>query len=624
MAAVRKPRTSPPDNEHPLRDLLLVAGIVLAALQVIPVYVSSRTTVLVIVAAVVVASGFAYFLLRVRGRVEFPWKRAALPLGVVALFGGATFFGQYSLRTQLNAIADANTAASMEPDPDLRRYLDAAFDEHSSQWNGQFERLYARPTLYLLTRVGTDAKPTEVQNCILLWRSGSAGIGKEFVGVAGIAGETLPQTANDIDHTAQRYLSYVQRPMADSDLLNRNTKGEGDSVSTVDDIPRCILVLGDPASGKSSMLDRIDMIQARRARGSMTEPIPVLIRLKGLAGPDPDLLHKMVSERLGACSPKVLGKRNLVLLVDALDETVNPVATSEAIAKLMSREPYSKTVDRIIVTGRVLNYTSTIHGYPQALRYKGFTTAILYGLDQTAIEKRILSSSLASDQKSKIMQKLADDSSRSAWLQFLRMPMNFDLISEIMGELEPGDIGHGQTEILRRFVKNRFEQKNIVGAERDAGISLLRTIALNTLSDGVSARSREFGLKDGLARGGAYGSIDVPGAELDAIRRRLSDLLLTGLIQDKGGDRYKFCHLNLQDFFISEALHDLSEVDPSDVAWRQIILFFAGRSDGDLALKLVKEHRDANATQYLEELLRQVNGIRESLHQNLPLSYGAK
>lgn len=619
--SMSKPRTpsDPSKKEHPLRDLLMILGILLAALQVIPMYVNSKGVMGIIIGATLLVCIVSYFFLRYTGRFVVPWKQAALPLGLVILFGGIALYSQISLRAKIAELGGGNPG---NPGSSvLLGYLDGVFDEHAAQWNGEFEKRYARPTLYLLSSIGTDAKPTEVQNSILLWRSGSEGVAKEFMGVAGLAGETLPTSSPEIERTAQRYMSYVQRPMADSDLLNRNTYATN-GLAAADNIPDRILVLGDPASGKSSMLDRLDMIQARRARGSEAEPIPVLIRLKGLAEPSVEVIKAKIMERLGSSVDEVIGKRRMVLLIDALDEAAEPSATAIALNELLEVEPFKSTVDRTIVTSRVLNYTSVLHSKPEALRYKGFNTTILYGLDQTAIEKRILVSSLTTDQKAKIMQKLALSSSRSAWLQFLRMPMNFDLISEIMGDLEPEDIAHGQSEILRRFVKHRFVQKEFTPSAQAAGNELLRTIALRTLSDGVAARSREFEARDALPVWSPAESANTMRQEqIDNVNARLAEIETTGLIRLSSPGRYRFCHLNLQDFFIAEGMTDLSMIDPTNVDWRQILLFIAGRGDSDAALSLVKAASEKGPDPYLDELLEQFVVIREN-HLSTSGSFG--
>lgn len=606
-----KPRTprDPSKTEHPLRDLLMVLGILLAALQVIPMYVNSKGVMSLIIGLALLACVLFYLFLRYAGRVVVPWKQAALPLGFVGIFGAFALYSQISLRAKIVELG----GGSGSPGPNaLLDFLDGVFEEHAAQWNGEFEKRYARPTLYLLSSVGTDAKPTEVQNSILLWRSGSEGVAKEFMGVAGLAGETLPTSTPEIARTAQRYMSYVQRPMADSDLLNRNSYATN-GLAAADNIPDRILVLGDPASGKSSMLDRLDMIQARRARGSEAEPIPVLIRLKGLSEPSVDVIKSKIIERLGPCVDEVIGKRRMLLLIDALDEAAEPSRTAMAVSELLEVEPFKSTVDRTIVTSRVLNYTSVLHSKPEALRYKGFNTTILYGLDQTAIEKRILVSSLTTDQKAKIMQKLALSSSRSAWLQFLRMPMNFDLISEIMGDLEPEDIAHGQSEILRRFVQHRFVQKGFTPSAQAAGNDLLRTIAARTLLDGVAARSRDFEARDALPVWSlAEGANTMRQEQIDDVNARLAEIETTGLIRPAGPGRYRFCHLNLQDFFIAESLTDLSIIDPKDVDWRQILLFIAGRPDSAAALKLIEEAKAKDPDPYLDELLEQFVVIRDN------------
>src|SRR6267143_2413370 len=302
-----------PQTENVVRDLLLVLGVVFAALQVLPNYVSQSLLPKLIIATLVLG-GFRFVLLRSAKRFRIPgWKSIFLVVLFLANFGFA-IYSQYSLRIKDDLIAsEQEVAGTTGP---LKKYLDDVFNEHSGQWSGNFEKRYARPTLFQLTEAAMAVRPSDVQDSILLWRTGFKTSSEYFMGLSSFLQRDLREAAKNSDKVAEKFLHYVYRPLADSDLLNKR-RSMASSDPAADDIPYRVLVLGDPASGKSTMLERLDMIQARRARGNKEEPVPVLIKMKGFDAPSRETLLEKIRERLGPAADIALKRRSIILFIDA-------------------------------------------------------------------------------------------------------------------------------------------------------------------------------------------------------------------------------------------------------------------------------------------------------------------
>lgn len=613
----------PQQKEHVVRDLLLILGVVFAALQALPSYVSSKSVLFQLIIPTVALGVVAFLLLRFAKQWQFPgWKAIALIVLFLGNFGFA-LHSQYSIRKRDELIAsEQETVGATGP---LTKYLNDVFEEHSGEWDGEFEKRYARPTLFQLTDAAMRVRPDNVQDSILLWRTGVKTSADYFMGLSCFVQRDLPQANENSDKIAEKFLHYVSRPMADSDLLNKKRSPSGHDASAGDDIPDRILVLGDPASGKSTMLERLDMIQARRARGSKEEPVPVLIKLKGFEAPSRETLLAKIRERLGPAADVTLTRRTIILFIDALDEASDPRKTALALHELLTESEISRRVDRTIVTARALEYSESLfhqQGDLTSLQCN-FKTVLLYGLDQTAIEKQVLGSGLPFAGKQLVLQKLTDPANGQIWLQFLRLPMNFDLISEIMADRDSNDVPRVPSEVVGRFVTRRFNDKKINPADSDHCQNILARVAAALLTD-VNRRSRSFGAEDCVRSSGAGG--DTMPVDAKVAKSRLQQAEETGLIkrEPRTLDKFRFFHLNLQDYFGARGLTNISLIDPKDVAWRQVILFRAGMSpgDGDAITALIKQAHatlaskgDANRKLkevYLEQLQVEVDSIRSA------------
>lgn len=589
-----------------------IAALVLAALQLIPAYSVPQSLWLLVIGGVVALGLFVFLFLQIRSPENSERRRFFMVMVLMFALAIASGYHIFSLRAD-NTNLKRQLVHERGSEP-LQQYLDMVVKEGEEKWDGDFESRYARPTLYLLNDEGTrNHSPLRIQEQIMLWRTGNAGMSPEFKGVVGLVGDIssgdVPSIRmfpdqdkpHDLKVVATAMVNYVDRPLADSDLLNKR-QGEKNPRRAKDDIPVRVLVLGDPAVGKSAMMERLDLIQARRARGSASEPIPIRINLSTLEAATLAGIEAKIRERLGAAYTSVTQDRKFILLADALDETtVDPLAVSKAIVEFA--KVYEANLTRVIVAARLRNYTQIIHNSDSALWRSGFSTVILYGLDQTAVEKQILTRS-TTEVRQRLFMKLADSRTRSAWLQFLRLPMNYDLVAELMAESSFDVLPQGQTQLVEKFIARRFVQKNIDAADAEHCKSLMSVVAINLIADGIDKRGREFTAEDFLRPGENQ-------SQSSLLKRRMDQLLASGLIVERRPGRYKFCHLNILDYFVAKGLERYDMVDPSRPEWWAIILFRCGMPNGAGMVPYLEQAKSAGA-EFESDLLEEARIIVEA------------
>jgi len=435
---------------------------------------------------------------------------------------------------------------------DLAAYLREVVAEGTGRWGGSFEQNYAPTTLYLLREQPEDGEtPSSVYDGLIRWHLGldTDPAEKDHV-LLGLTGYSRSWSGPDDPAGLGTFVDeHVQRSFVDKELQFQDLGLDGD--------PRkACVVLGEPAAGKSTLLEYLELDAARRALGDEAEPVPVRLVLPDLDQSAPTaegLLNAALQrvngsegqfdnwEAIGAGS----GRRKLVVLLDALDEVSAIDDVARAIGDL---EGYPE-VERLIVTSRIVNFESL--GPEVRLDNRGFRVALIYGQSTSAIEKRAFG--LENEgQRQRVFELLSNSRTRGLWQQVFRLPKHFDFVSETL--LDPNaEIDADQltrASLLETFVENNFlEFADQVDVSLDEIHELLSAVAVAPFLDDRPGVQGDFTDQDAYRIMGAQGD---PEAE-----RRVDDVLdaakKVSVLKKKGEGEYKFRHKQFQEYYAARS-----------------------------------------------------------------------
>ncbi len=486
----------------------------------------------------------------------------------------------------------------------LRRVV--ADSTTKGKWEG-FEANYARATLYLLKATDVADKyssPTEVYGRIVRWR-----LGVDLRGAQDVAAQDLdPQDEVLLSLTGYAYdaepwggtsaaeyvHTHVDQLLYDRDLLDckLDFRGEGQ---------KGILVLGEPAAGKSWLLNYLRLEAARRALADADAPIPVRVDLDDLDKSKPitkEAIWEKVDELTTDPKDPEAGPlqlppdRRYLLLLDALDEVARPDDAALAANEIIIND---ERVDRVIVTSRISNYSVLLHKGDKALTQHGYRMALLYGQDFSSVERRVLA--CEEFPRGRLLEVLSDTPSRPVWMQFFRLPSNFNFAKEV-AEQETLQLQQAiRTELFKQYITNRLER---VREELNADVEqpsraedLLADIAGILISESEPGTNAKFTFDHAKkAYKGSAGEIS-PNVKKQAIQKLLDLVRKAGIIVSREEDQYEFRHMQFLEYYASRCDDiDWKTVPLSNVAWKEVLLFktSAGGADAkELILRMAAE-----------------------------------
>jgi len=175
-----------------------------------------------------------------------------------------------------------------------------------------------------------------------------------------------------------RYGKQIQSERSQSTILTTDTKDDSNVSSTsqpIGDVTQELLLirrailLGEPGSGKTTVLRAIARNLADKSKSDLQAPFPIFVRLARWVQPDQSLIGFISTEMgpLGSYLSEILADGRLALMLDGMDEIPSaqqPKKYSE-IQSFITQYPQST----VIVSSRILSYQNNLdlpHVYLEA------------------------------------------------------------------------------------------------------------------------------------------------------------------------------------------------------------------------------------------------------------------
>ena len=480
-------------------------------------------------------------------------------------------------------------------------YLRRIVRERRAEWGGHFETAYARATLYLMSTKGASksSNPSEVYGRIIRWRLGVDRLPPEDEVLLSLTGYAHDAEAMAEGETPGQYIdSRVDQLLFDRDLLDCQIDSGAGFVRQ-----KGILVLGEPAAGKSTLLQYLELEAARRALADTSAPIPVRVDLADLPSVTTETIWQQVDSLTrepgepGGTPLQMPTGRRYLLLLDGLDEVKFPEQAAHAANEVIKDE----RVGRVVIASRIINYSVLLHGRELALTDHGYRMALLYGQSLSAVERRVLA--LDRDQREKLLQVLSQTERRAVWLQFFRLPANFNFAAEIALDSEIAKLVQpNRTQLLEAYIASHLAR---VG--RELAATRARQIETEATLARVAGRLFLQQTKDdrfaflhveqslGLAQGERL--TEAQKVQLEA---QLELARKAGIIESGNPGQYEFRHAQFLEYYASRSDKiDWKTVPLADVGWREVLLFKSSQGTPeakDLILRMAAEGEQSFAS----------------------------
>ncbi len=465
---------------------------------------------------------------------------------------------------------------SSVPPAELTSYLKGLIAERTGDWGGKFEQLYTTGTVFMLTPKGTRSKLMGVYGRLIRWRLDIDKLDqkdKVLLSLTGYANEAEPLGKNE---SFGEYInSRIDRVLFDKDLINCDLELETAPIKQ-----KGLLILGEPAAGKSTLLKFLELESARWALGDPLALVPVRIELGELeTGTHAELLARI--ENRGSGKLALPASQKYLLLIDALDEAPSTQTAANACIELAK----DQRVGRIIVTSRIINYDVLVRGSNADLAEHGFRTCLYYGQSPAAVEKRILTVR-QSDQRQSLLDLLSDSEKRPVWQQFFRLPANFDFASDFLLDADLSTLeSPNRILLLESYLGNLMKKRDWPGerptqAEVDEMLSKIAGVVFQTPTRSSFANLQ---VREAMQQGSVG---EIHDEEWKKIENLLAFANKVGIIEDIK-DGFRFRHVQFLEYYAAKSNLKWDAVDPLDVNWREVLLFKSAIGDED-ARALVK------------------------------------
>jgi hypothetical protein len=422
----------------------------------------------------------------------------------------------------------------------------------------------------------------------------------------------------DADHVAGRPFRVMD--LAESIREKMALRGaSSQSGSIVELLERCpgAVLLGDPGSGKSTVLKHLALTAARAGTGQPGAPLPIILPVAAYAAAlakSGDLsvqqylaayYHTVrgVTDDLGDLFASALAAGRVVILLDGLDEVAdvsNRVFVSKRVQDFYNW--HKGQGNRFVVTSRIV-------GYDEApLAAEGLAHFVLLDFSKGEIETFVTNwcstFETASRGENTIARQAADDErtkltsaifSNASVKRLAANPLLLTILALI--HRQGTELPRRRVELYELYIKTLIgswsRARNLdgrpIGAMDDVeAVKLLAPLAYWMHAEKPAGTARENEL---LARVTAYYSskraMQPDDADREA-RHFLNDIRrYAGLLTERGDKAYGFVHLTFEEYLAGREIIFQGQVDKQrsvdligkhllDPAWREVILLAVG------------------------------------------------
>jgi hypothetical protein len=359
--------------------------------------------------------------------------------------------------------------------------------------------------------------------------------------------------------------------------------------------PVLLALIGAPGSGKTTLL-RFTARQTINNRRGRRRTVPILIYLRDhvttiLANPDMKLAS-LAAGRLAEFEPPGWFDTRLrsgacLVLLDGLDEIANQ-ENRRSVADWVERQTQLHSKNDFVITSRPQGYRGTPIDGAVVLQVHGFSgeqiDRFVHGW-YAAIERR--STGVSDDDTRRRAQESADDlldrlRAAPALADLTVNPLLLTMIANVhryRGAL-PGSRADLYGEICQVMLWRRHEAKRLKHElSGDRKEAILRGLAFSMMRRELQTISREDFVKE-VTRSLSRTSGSMTGNDF------LDEVSSNGLLLEREAGRYSFAHLTFQEYLAAMHIRDRGLVDVlvkevDKTWWRDTILLFAARADGD-------------------------------------------
>lgn len=395
--------------------------------------------------------------------------------------------------------------------------------------------------------------------------------------------------AVDAKSTAVTKELYVSLKLSFTEEVTKRFKGKVTREPKITEIPaeavlkrkeNKILILGEPGSGKSTILKRIAYIlceQPLEERTSLT--LPVLLRAINLADQNVDLLvscnqemQKISLSQKSCFSADDLLKGNLAVLIDALDEIADLSKIKDILRKIQEfSEKYPQC--KIILTSRKYTFLKNLTDLEKYAEYRVENINLQQATQ--IIEKLSKKKSLPKIILQETIRRLQD-------IHGVTLSPLLVAVFIATSEYSRKDIPANITELFKKFTEmmlGRWDSNKGLNQQFHANLKdfLLRRLAFEMHKKGKVVINEKDCIKF------FTNELKIRGQREADIETLIYETLhRSGLFRCNEG-KIEFRHLLLQEFFAGRGILNSSEIVAliKEQWWQHAIIFYFGENPGD-------------------------------------------